>query len=37
VNQATGPHAFELEDDGPATRAAIRQVLTFLSAHLLGS
>ena len=34
VNHSTAPHAFELEDDGPATRAAIRQVLTFLSAHL---
>lgn len=34
VNHASGPHAFELEDDGPGTRAAIRQVLTFLAAHL---
>jgi len=34
VNHASGPHAFELEDDGPGTRTAIRQVLTFLAAHL---
>ena len=34
VNHAAAPHAFDLEDDGPQTRAAIRQVLTFLAAHL---
>jgi hypothetical protein len=34
VNHATGPHAFELEDDGPAARSAVRQVLTFLTTHL---
>ena len=31
VNHATGPHAFDLEDDGPAAAAAIRQVLAFLA------
>jgi hypothetical protein len=35
LNHASAPHAFELEDDGPGTRAAIRQVLTFLASHLL--
>jgi acetyl esterase/lipase len=35
VNHATGSHAFELEDDGPATRAAVRQGLTFLATHLM--
>lgn len=34
VNHATGPHAFDLEDDGPGARAAIRQVLAFFAAHL---
>jgi dienelactone hydrolase len=34
VNHGTGPHAFDLEDDATGTRAAIRQVLTFLTAHL---
>jgi hypothetical protein len=34
VNHAAGPHAFELEDDSPGTRAAIHHVLAFLTAHL---
>jgi hypothetical protein len=34
VNHTAGPHAFELEDDGPGARAAIRQVLAFLSTYL---
>jgi acetyl esterase/lipase len=34
VNHATGLHAFDLEDDSPRARAAIRQVLAFLTAHL---
>lgn len=35
-NHATGPHAFDILDDGEATREAIRQVLGFLRFQLLG-
>ena len=34
VNHATGPHAFDVADDSPATRDVIRQVLAFLKSHL---
>ena len=34
VNHATGPHAFDVADDSPATRAVIRQVLAFMKSHL---
>jgi len=34
VNHATGPHAFDIEDDSEATRAAVRQVLGFMRLHL---
>jgi hypothetical protein len=34
VNHATGQHAFELEDDSDASRAVIRQALSFLGLHL---
>ena len=34
VNHATGPHAFDVADDSPATRDVIRQVLGFLKSHL---
>jgi hypothetical protein len=36
VNHATGPHAFDILDDGEATREVIRQVLGFLRFQLLG-
>ena len=35
VNHATGPHAFDVADDSPATRDVIRQVLGFMTSHLL--
>jgi acetyl esterase/lipase len=35
ANHPAGVHAFDLYDDGPAARAAIRQTLAFLRAHLL--
>ena len=34
VNHATGPHAFDVADDSPATRDVIRQVLAFMKSHL---
>ncbi len=34
VNHATGLHAFDLEDDSDASRAVIRQALSFLGLHL---
>ena len=34
VNHATGPHAFDVADDSPATRDVIRQVLAFVKSHL---
>ena len=34
VNHATGPHAFDIMDDSPATRDVIRQILAFLKFHL---
>ena len=34
VNHTTGPHAFDVMDDSPATRDVIRQVLGFLKSHL---
>jgi hypothetical protein len=34
VNHASGPHAFDLEDDSEASRRIIRQVLSFLCLHL---
>ena len=34
VNHATGPHAFDVADDSPATRDVIRQVLAFMKCHL---
>jgi hypothetical protein len=36
ANHRTGPHAFDLSQDGEATRAIIRQTLAFLRSHLLG-
>jgi hypothetical protein len=36
VNHATGPHAFDLFDDGAASREVIRAILEFLRFHLLG-
>jgi hypothetical protein len=35
VNHTTGPHAFDLLHDSDASRAIIRQVLTFLRSQLL--
>lgn len=35
VNHASAPHAFDLVDPGPASRAAISQLLTFLQSHLI--
>ena len=37
VNHATGPHAFDIMDDSPATRDVIRQVLAFMKSHLLNA
>ena len=34
ANHATGPHAFDLDDDSDASRRVIRQVLSFLCLHL---
>lgn len=34
VNHHTGPHAFDAVDDGDASRAIIRQILTFFRTHL---
>ena len=34
VNHPTGPHAFDVDDDSDASRAVIRQALTFLCLHL---
>jgi hypothetical protein len=34
VNHASGPHAFDLFDDTPATRDIVKQVLAFLRFHL---
>ena len=34
VNHATGPHAFDVADDSPATRDVIRQILAFMKSHL---
>jgi hypothetical protein len=34
VNHASGPHAFDLEDDSEASRRIIRQALSFLCLHL---
>ena len=35
ANHATGPHAFDLFDDSPASREVIRLILNFLRLHLL--
>ena len=34
VNHATGPHGFDLEDGSDASRAVIRQALSFVGLHL---
>jgi hypothetical protein len=34
VNHPTAPHAFDLDDDGDATRAIVRAILDFLRRHL---
>jgi hypothetical protein len=34
VNHADGPHAFDIMQDSPASRAVIQQTLGFLSAQL---
>jgi hypothetical protein len=34
VNHATGPHAFEILEDSPTSRAIVRQVLAFFQTHL---
>jgi acetyl esterase/lipase len=34
VNHANGPHAFDILQDSPASRAVIKQVLGFLNAQL---
>jgi hypothetical protein len=34
VNHATGPHAFDIVDDSVQSRAAIRQVIAFLTSQL---
>ena len=36
VNHATGPHAFDVFDDSPASREVVRQSLAFLQFHLAG-
>jgi hypothetical protein len=35
VNHATGPHGFDLFDDGDTSREIVRQILAFLGWHLL--
>jgi len=35
VNHAAAPHAFDLECDDAASRAVIRQVLSFVTTHLV--
>jgi dienelactone hydrolase len=35
VNHATGPHAFDLDDDGETTRGIIKSILGFFGLHLL--
>jgi hypothetical protein len=34
VNHHSGPHAFDLDDDSPATHAIVHQMLAFFRAHL---
>jgi hypothetical protein len=34
INNAGGPHAFDLDDDCEASRQVIRQILSFLQLHL---
>jgi hypothetical protein len=34
INNASGPHAFDLDDDCEASRQVIRQILSFLQLHL---
>jgi hypothetical protein len=34
INHATGGHGFDLDEDTDGSRAVVRQVLAFLSAHL---
>jgi acetyl esterase/lipase len=36
ANHPTGPHSFDLLDDSPTTRAIVRQILAFLTIHLVG-
>ena len=35
VNHASGAHAFDLSEDSPKSRTAIKQALAFLQSHLL--
>ena len=35
VNHASGPHAFDLFDDGDISRGIVRRILAFLQFHLL--
>jgi acetyl esterase/lipase len=37
INHLSGEHAFDLSEDSPVARAAIRQALGFLRAHLCGA
>jgi hypothetical protein len=34
INNPTGPHAFDIDEDGEASRQVIRQILSFLQLHL---
>jgi hypothetical protein len=34
ANHATGPHAFDVDDDSDESRRVVRQVLAFLCLHL---
>jgi hypothetical protein len=36
INHAEGPHAYDLFDDSPASRAMVRHTLSFLASHLTG-
>jgi hypothetical protein len=36
ANHPTGPHAFDLLDDSPTTRANVQQIVAFLQIHLVG-
>jgi hypothetical protein len=36
VNHPSGPHSFDLLDDGETSREIVRRILAFMRFHLLG-